>query len=382
MTCLFDLPGILAPVWCGDVLSCESLLFTPDAVTGAILPCRLLCKPGEILRVCSADLQTEYVPELDYLVDGQRIIRTPASRMPAFSKDEFFPASPAAIPIASESCAGRYVRYEPDGKEVLRRQVFISYRHETPCPLSPPEVQLSRLSHTASALREKKPLTLLFYGDSFVEGCDASGKSGLAPYLPTFDRLVSMILAQSYRHPQLRRVNTALGGTSSQWGAEHAGARLAAHRPDLAIIRFGMNDSGAGISPESFYENILAIIRAGRAQNPQMEVLLLSPETPNPDCKGWIGLQRAYEAPLRALCDELPGCAIVCMGALCDAAVAAKGYASLSANLVNHPNDFMIRIYAAAVAWALGAAVRPTDHFGVNCCDFSHLLDVSRQNMS
>ena len=36
-----------------------------------------------------------------------------------------------------------------------------------------------------------------------------------------------------------------------------------------------------------------------------------------------------------------------------DAASAAKGYPSLSANLVNHPNDFMIRVYAASIVQAL-----------------------------
>lgn len=357
MNCLFDLPAVLAPVWCGDFLSYETLLFTPDPASGAILPCRLLCQPTEILRVCSPDLQTEYVQGLDYLVEGQAILRPSTSRMPAFSLDEFFLPSPASLPIASESCPGRYVRYEPNGIEVLRRQVLICYRHEDVCPIPPPENQLPHLPHTALALREKKPLSLLFYGDSFVEGCDASGRSGLAPYLPTFDRLVTMTLAQSFRHPDIRRINTALGGTSSRWGAENAEERLCTHCPDLVILRFGMNDSGAGISPEAFHQNIREILLAGRAQNPEMEFLLLSPETPNPDCSGWTGFQRAYEAPLRSLCAELPGCGFLSMGSLFDAAVAAKGYPSLSANLVNHPNDFMIRIYASAVAWVLGAAI-------------------------
>ena len=55
----FDLKMALAPVWQGDTIRNESLLFTPDPVTGETRPCRLLCAPETILRVCSADLRTE-----------------------------------------------------------------------------------------------------------------------------------------------------------------------------------------------------------------------------------------------------------------------------------------------------------------------------------
>ena len=84
-----------------------------------------------------------------------------------------------------------------------------------------------------------------------------------------------------------------------------------------------------------------------------MEFLLLASETPNPDCEGWTRFQRAYEQPLRELVRETPGCGFVSIAAPFDAASAAKGYPSLSANLVNHPNDFMIRVYAASIVQAL-----------------------------
>ena len=108
----FDLKMALAPVWQGDIIRNESLLFTPDPVTGETPPCRLLCAPETILRVCSADLRTEYLPDVDYRVENGCIVRLPEGRLPFFSYDEYFLPQPAEISIASVSCPGRFVRYE------------------------------------------------------------------------------------------------------------------------------------------------------------------------------------------------------------------------------------------------------------------------------
>ena len=115
----FDLKMALAPVWQGDIIRNESLLFTPDPVTGETRPCRLLCAPETILRVCSADLRTEYLPDVDYRVENGCIVRLPEGRLPFFSYDEYFLPQPAEIPIASGSCPGRFVRYDPSGAAYL-----------------------------------------------------------------------------------------------------------------------------------------------------------------------------------------------------------------------------------------------------------------------
>ena len=117
----FDLKMALAPVWQGDTIRNESLLFTPDPVTGETRPCRLLCAPETILRVCSADLRTEYLPDVDYRVENGCIVRLPEGRLPFFSYDEYFLPQPAEISIASVSCPGRFVRYDPSFCRTRRR---------------------------------------------------------------------------------------------------------------------------------------------------------------------------------------------------------------------------------------------------------------------
>ena len=205
----FDLSALRADVWNGGRIMNETLLFTPDPVAKTTRPCRLLCHPQRILRVCSASGLTDYRADEDYRLEGDCIVPLPGGRMPQFSYEEYFLREPAAIAVCSESCPGRFVRYEPDGLELHRRQVLVSYLHTDVCGVPRPPEQLSRLPHTARRLRMKQPLSVLFYGDSFMSGCDSSGRSGLAPYLPPLDRLTALLLSESWEHPAIRVSNTA-----------------------------------------------------------------------------------------------------------------------------------------------------------------------------
>lgn len=349
----YNMDHLWADVWNGNSIINETLLFVPDPKTGETLPCRLLCAPDTIFRVCSPDGNVDYVSDLDYVVRDGCIVRLPESRMPYFQMDEYYLKEPASISIDSVFCPGRYVRFEDAGREVHRRQVLISYHHSDKSPIARPTSVLDKLPQAKQRLQNRQGIHIRFYGDSFMEGRDSSGMSGLMPYLPPIDRLTAILLSDLWEHSNIRVSNYALGGTISRWGAEEAKKNLCTECPDLALIRFGMNDGGGGVSPSEFKENMRKMIQIGREVNPNMEFLLISTEVPNPDCKGWTGLQRAYEPVLRELAEEMPGCGFFSMGNLFDVAMQRKGYASITANMVNHPNDFMIRLYASAFAYAL-----------------------------
>ena len=337
----------------GDTVFRESLLFVPDPRTGQTLPCDLLFEPTGLLQLSAGDGSVLYRPGVDYRVEGRRIFRLPHSAMPCFTMDEFYLRQPASIEIASATCPGRYVRYEPQGLEVHRRQVTASYRHAGQWAGPVPENQLKHLPRTAERLRNGLELRLLFYGDSVMEGCDASGRSGVAPFMPPLDHLVAGMLARKYAHSQIWRVNTALGGTSSRWGLAEVERRVADLAPDLAVVRFGGNDSGQGVSVEELVDNTRAMVGICRRRKPEMEFLLMGPDLPNPDCLGWTGLQRDYGPALKQLAQTLPGCSFLPMEPLHSAIQAIKGYPSMTANCVNHPNDFMIRVYAGAIVQCL-----------------------------
>ena len=82
-----------------------------------------------------------------------------------------------------------------------------------------------------------------------------------------------------------------------------------------------------------------------------MNVALVSTMVPNPDAtNGWYGNQEMFEAEMRTLADELNekgmGCAVVPMTSMSKAVLETKRFRDVTGNNINHPNDFMGRVYA------------------------------------
>ena len=64
-----DLARCIKPVWEGDSVYAESVMFVPNPVTGEIDPAPLLYKPVEIQSMCSADGSVVYEEGVDYIID-------------------------------------------------------------------------------------------------------------------------------------------------------------------------------------------------------------------------------------------------------------------------------------------------------------------------
>lgn len=345
----YRLEQALLPAWQGEIVYNESVMFVPDPRSGEIGPGHLLYEPDEVLHVYSANMQTQYCRGVDYEVEGNLLYRNPGGSIPCFTRDEYFLREPASVAIESTDCPGRYVRYEPGGVEYLRRQVAVTYCHSGRWEGVVPEAQGHHLPETMKRLRSGRPLHLLIYGDSVMEGCDASGRTGVAPYLPALDMLVTVSLSRRWKHGGIRLTNNALGGADSDWGRENAGRLAADVHPDLVVMGFGMNDGSRQLAGADYEANIRAILAAVREEKDTAEFLLLPPGLPNPDCKGWTGKQEAYEPILMQIARDTPGCAALPLTRIHGYVTERKRYADICGNGVNHPNDFMVRLYAAAI---------------------------------
>jgi lysophospholipase L1-like esterase len=343
----------MTPLWLGTTVHNESLMFIPEQDTGEVLPAQLLYDPIDIVSVRSSDNTAEYQEGYDYTLESGCLKRTDSGRIPCFQRDQFYLKEPAAIAIESVRFPGRYVRYEQGGVGFARHQVSVTYRHS--CQWQGPVIQfnLRHLPGTMARLLDKQPVRMLFYGDSVMEGCDSTGHSEIAPYLPSSDKLLVQWLARQYHHPLIQQINTAVGGTDSAWGSVHADERLAAYRPDLAVIGFGMNDGSRRLMAAEYRQNIINIMETARKQKPETEFLLLSPGLPNPDCKGWTGLQEEYAPALEQIARQFPGCAHVAITAIHRYLYTKKRYDDMSGNGINHPNDFLARVNAQAMAACL-----------------------------
>lgn len=353
----YNLEAYITPIWENNVVYNESLMFVPNPVTKEIDPAPLLYTPDEILAVQSSDYSLQYKEGFDYRIENNHIRLTKNSRIPVWSYDDYYLLEPAAYSIQSAGAKGRYVRYA-NGCEFSKMQIAVTYRHEDKWTGIKPGFEGDKLTRTILRLKAKQPVTIVYYGDSIMEGCEASGRNRIKPYMPIFTAMVTEQLKKSYGYEDIYGHNTALGGTNSNWGKINAKERISQYKPDLAVINFGMNDSTGNISIEDYEQNTRDIIETVRTDNQKAEFVLISSGVPNPDCSGWTHLQASYRKSLEAIAMNTPGVMVSPMTQIQEYLLTRKRYDDMNGNGVNHPNDFFARVYAQAISQALIETIR------------------------
>ena len=109
-------------------------------------------------------------------------------------------------------------------------------------------------------------------------------------------------------------------------------------------------------SPEQYNHQISGIINTIRSRNPECGFILVSPMIPNPEIAGFQNNKlRAHEQELFRISNELPNVAVAPVHSLfLDLQRIGKNYLELTGNIINHPNDFSVRIYAQTILSTLG----------------------------
>mgnify|MGYP002519055643 CR=1 FL=1 len=360
--------GILQPIWNGAFVYQEPVCFSADR-DGKPTGGTLLYRPDEILSVTSFDGSVFYRPEKDYILQGRRLLRTEASRIPYLERSVYgkpFTGAPEAawfrLPGGEE-----YIAVVTD---IYRWQVLVTYTHREPWPEFQPETCGRSLSGSMERLRAGGDFHLTFYGDSITAGWEASGCNERvvdvetlreyhasiwhAPYQPAWAELVTNALQARYPQSNILKTNRAAGGSTVRWGAEHAEELLSPSRPDLIVMGFGMNNMQE--SAEDCRDAILSIIHTVRRAQPDCEFVLVSPMIPNPEIAGFQNNQLpAQQAALYQIASSLEGVCVAPVHSVFQAMAArGKHYLELSGNCINHPNDFSVRIYAQTVLRTLG----------------------------
>jgi len=338
----YTLQAYMTPVWEGGVVYNETVMFVDNA-DGSVDPAPLLYEPSEILSVRSFDLLTEYQPGIDYTVENGRIALTLCSRIHRWAYSDYYPAH--AIPGATfEKTGGGYIAFG-EGDTFFKTQIAVTYRHKGRWNGVKP-VFAGELKNTLRKLRTGEKVTIVYYGDSITTGANSSNTQ--APFVPIWTRLVTAKLSDSYPKSRIEQINTAVGGTNAKWGCQNAQRLVAAYRPDLTVIAFGMND--AGTPAVSYAASILGIIEQTRRSNPEAEFILVSPMLPNREVSGFYGNQYRFEKVLSCIADLEQGIAAVPVWSMHKYMLESKRYYDMTGNNVNHPNDFLARVYAQAVS--------------------------------
>ncbi|MBQ6824154.1 MAG: SGNH/GDSL hydrolase family protein [Clostridia bacterium] len=334
-----ELKQILTPVWDTETVYGESFLMIKGE------PAPFLFEPLEILKVTNAAETEVYKPEKDYKIENGQLWLTPHSRIFAFERAELYPAE--GVEGRSFPLPEGYLLFS-EGHFFHDRQIAVTYT----CKKGGwqgvrPVSAKAQLPRTFGLLERGAPLTLLAYGDSITAGGNASKIIDAPPYQPSYSELVALGLEARYG-AKINYINTAVGGKKAAWGLEEAAERAAAHRPDLMILAFGMNNGKTPL--EELQAQLRGIIEETRKGNPETEVILVATSTPNPmmthpKAKFW-GNQQEQKPYLDALAAEMEGVAVADITGMQRFLHSKKRFIDTTGNHVNHPNDFFHRLYA------------------------------------
>ena len=367
-----DMQKALDPVWKGASVYRESFLWLRRS--GEEAEVSLLYPADKVLEVWDARLTTRYEEGRDYKLRDGRLVIPSSSRLPGMDWDEYYPKD-----FIEGHCfwkrGGGYI-YFSEGPFFHTRQCVVSYTHSGSWDGPVPQGRLASLPHAAAKLREGRPFKVLFYGDSITTGANSSGITGVEPFCPDWCDMVMARLEERWPACSFSSVNTAVGGTTSGWGLEEAEGRAAAHEPDLAILAFGMNDGSGRIPADVYGANIRGIMDKIRERKPDCDFILVATTLPSrePLVRGcprnseddltaeddiaFYGTQDDYLPALLVL-ESGEGAVVADMTTMHRCILEKKAFRDVTGNNVNHPNDFIARIYAQVLLAILEDGGRP-----------------------
>lgn len=338
----YDLDETMSPFWEGDTVYNESVLFA-DLGDGA--SAALLYPATEIVSVRNAQLNVTYKAGEDYVYENGKLILPAGSSIPYMTRDQLYPSS-GNFRHKDGSC---YIAWS-EGTFFHERQTVVTYKHAASYDGPLPYYDQDKLPHTMARLKNASALNVVLYGDSISEGYNASGYTGIAPYMPSYGQLAVNWWEQVYGS-DITYTNTALSGMDTNWGVSNVESRVNAYNPDLVIIAFGMNDGTANMAPATYRANIQSIMRSVKAKNANAEFILIAPMIPNPEST-FTGTQAAFKAELDKLAAGNDAI-VVDMTSVHSYLLETKAYRDMTGNNINHPNDYLVRWYAQMVANSL-----------------------------
>ncbi|QDU53078.1 GDSL-type esterase/lipase family protein [Gimesia panareensis] len=341
---------LLEPIWQGDTVRGESVLFIRDLKTGQTTA-SLLFPAQKVLKITNSAGDITYEAGRDYLwKPGSRVIRLPSDSRIVWK-------FPTQLRRPANSQRHKLTHRDGHGEiffggrlEYHDMQTCITYTHE---PVDwkeiTPAFDAKALPRTIQKLRKHDTTSIVLLGDSISTGCNASGWAGGAPFQPAFPELLQENLQHHYQN-RIQLTNLSVGGKDTRWALTQVDEVVKAD-PDLVIIAFGMNDS-AGRSAEEYKANTKALMEQIRKQQPRAEFILIAPMLGNRD---WIRLNHELFPQYRDALAELtkPGVALADMTSLWTEFFKQKKDWDLTGNGVNHPNDFGHRVYAQVLSTLL-----------------------------
>lgn len=305
---------------------------------------KLLYEPDEIISVRDYTLEKEYAAD-DYRISGKKIIRTDNSTLPYFTSENMAGENLGDYDISTMEgkVSGSKVMFT-EGPGIVMHTINVTYKHHDTWTHEVPVYKGEEIPLTIQKLKNKEHLTIGFYGDSIMTGCNSSGKLTIPPYLDDFPTASVDMLKEYYGYDDIEFFNTSKGGMLSDWGVTNVTSLVNENNPDLVFLGFGMNDGSWKINATKYVSQMEDMVTQIKAKNQDAEIIVVATILANPDSVQ-NQLQETYLEPLKTMVNNYDGVTLMDMTTYSKNLLRYKRSVDLYANNINHPNDFMVRGY-------------------------------------
>lgn len=351
-------PKVSDPFFYGNVIYNETVMLrTQEDGTGLGY---LRFAPTKIISIRDFTLTTEYTEGSDYVIDGNAISAPTGSRIGHWTNRQMWGEEDLPDPyVIKDNLSNRDTDCMRMGATIYTEspfyygtQVYVTYAYDiNDLDLeSLPSSQIEKMPSLKAKLEAKAgTLKIAGIGDSVMEGCSSSVNFDHEPYQKPFFDLFGEAIAHKYGL-EVTAENMGVGGTTSADGTQKSLLdKVVKYAPDLLLIHYGINDLGGGATPNGYMDNILYIVTYLKENLPDLEIILMSPLTPNPRVYDQIRLE-SYVNKLEDVADSFTGVVLLDAYAYGNYLLEnGRDYYDMTGNGINHPNDYGHRVYTGAL---------------------------------
>lgn len=346
---------------------------------------RLLYPATKIISVTSYDGSVTYKEDVDYiLTDDGKLKITENSSIPCITSEKYYNHPETMLQIEHKG-EKKWV-YWGEGDAMTKWQVCVSYEHKSVWDGFLQECHKDQFEGIIEKLKGGEDITVVFYGDSITCGANSSWYIGHNPYQYSYPMLFVNSLADLFDYtvnyvdvshldslikptPEpyiagergtITYINPSMGGWTARDGVNNFNTYIKPYIEqygcDLLVVAFAGNDAVAGYTPTLVANNYSEIIEKAKKICPELHFMMVSSMVNTPlSTNGWnTPSMLEHEGQFKIaskrqnIANKTPG-AVVNMTSMSMSLLDYKEFADYSGNNINHPNDFLHRIYAQSL---------------------------------
>ncbi len=350
----------ITPYFLGNVIYNETVLLVDD---GNTISGKLQYKPLKILSVRDYTWEKEFSSD-KYTVNGNVISITKDSGLPYLTADNVsgkqLPEGYRMVADMSDftdlltDCMQMGPVVYTESPLFYGNQIQVSYVYDVK-DLTEEDFatyETSGMPKLKAKLAAGEKVKIAITGDSVAAGCSSSQYFNHEPFFPSWANLLKPALESKYSS-EVTVINKAVGGRTAGWGCENKQMKaLAEEKPDLLMVHFGINDLGANESAETYKYYMETIVMKMQSMSPDTEILIIDALSAAPNVYSYDKFDE-YWAAMEELKTSYDDVYTLDMFSMNKTMLKVKKYEDVTANGINHVNDFSTRLYIMNIMSAL-----------------------------